>query len=361
MARYLVAGVVCALAFLQLAGVARGQDCAWGSHQISYVVRSGDSLTALANQYELSIDDLVSVNPSLNSRSMVLIGQTLKVPVCDDPPAPSSVAQSVTPSSAAKPPAPDPAMQSLAPSPAAQSPVPSPSPQPPATDTAAQAPAPAAAPSQATASTNPAPARSPQPSAAPQASQAAQPARNPEPSASTHPIAWDKAADSLGIKGEPGTGVESLLASEAPKAVFVILLAGGAMWLLRRYWGRQPRGGVHASHLTVIETRKLGTRHALYVVSYGSRILLIGAAQGNISLLADLAPQQGSLREADKLADDASGDFAEHLAQAANDPSNLGELRLASPMRDLVARIRDTAESLHSKTNRLREFRSQLN
>ncbi|WP_088364056.1 CAP domain-containing protein [Bacillus cereus] len=46
---------------------------------INYVVKTGDTLNSIANQYQLGSDEIIAVNPGLNS-SNVTAGKTIKIP-----------------------------------------------------------------------------------------------------------------------------------------------------------------------------------------------------------------------------------------------------------------------------------------
>ncbi len=69
---------------------------------------------------------------------------------------------------------------------------------------------------------------------------------------------------------------------------FVLLLLYGSLRLLRnvtlRWQGLTPS----TAQIAVLETRYLAPRRALYLVRAGSKVLLLGATDQQISLLADL-------------------------------------------------------------------------
>ncbi|MED2737013.1 CAP domain-containing protein [Bacillus toyonensis] len=46
---------------------------------INYVVKSGDTLNSIANQYQLGSDEILDVNPGLNSSNLT-VGNTIKIP-----------------------------------------------------------------------------------------------------------------------------------------------------------------------------------------------------------------------------------------------------------------------------------------
>lgn len=89
--------------------------------------------------------------------------------------------------------------------------------------------------------------------------------------------------------------------------VFVMALFLGGAYVFRNL----QRQGFHrgaAARLKIVETRSLGNRHALYVVGYDQRRLLVAASPNEVRLLSELpdampddqetAPPQASFAEA---------------------------------------------------------------
>ncbi|KAI8935600.1 hypothetical protein NX059_008166 [Plenodomus lindquistii] len=50
----------------------------------SYNVRSGDSLTAIAADFNITLDGLIAANPAIENPDLILVGQLLNVTVCPD-------------------------------------------------------------------------------------------------------------------------------------------------------------------------------------------------------------------------------------------------------------------------------------
>jgi hypothetical protein len=78
-------------------------------------VQSGDTLSGIADQYAVAMDDILTVNPDLLSPDSLSIGQTLLIPVCGVPTPTPTPTPTVTP----------------IPSPVIPTPIPTPTPEPP--------------------------------------------------------------------------------------------------------------------------------------------------------------------------------------------------------------------------------------
>ena len=76
-------------------------------------------------------------------------------------------------------------------------------------------------------------------------------------------------------------------------ALIIVGLLLGGLWLIVR---GLARGRVFASAgrrmVTVIESTMLSQHAAVHVVKVGSRYLLIGGSNANVSTLAELAPEE---------------------------------------------------------------------
>lgn len=96
-------------------------------------------------------------------------------------------------------------------------------------------------------------------------------------------------SSSLTSPSLPDTGPSILRVLGAFALVLGIFLGG--VWLVRN--GRFSIFAQSRSHrLNVLESRSLGARQALYVVSYGEERFLIGSTPAGIHLLSHLAPPQ---------------------------------------------------------------------
>ena len=95
--------------------------------------------------------------------------------------------------------------------------------------------------------------------------------------------------------------------------IVMAILLGGAWWFRKsRLFGLVP---AQSSHLNVIETRSLGSRHALHVVEYGSKRFLIADSPAGTNFLTDLEKlEEEATEELDEAAEKISpGSFAGKL------------------------------------------------
>ena len=95
--------------------------------------------------------------------------------------------------------------------------------------------------------------------------------------------------------------------------IVMAILLGGAWWCRKsRLFGLVP---AQSSHLNVIETRSLGSRHALHVVEYGSKRFLIADSPAGTNFLTDLEKlEEEATEELDEAAEKISpGSFAGKL------------------------------------------------
>jgi flagellar biosynthetic protein FliO len=96
-------------------------------------------------------------------------------------------------------------------------------------------------------------------------------------------------SNSLTSSSLPETGPSLLRVLGALALVLGLFL--GAAWMVRN--GRfSVFGQGRSGRLNVVESRSLGARQALYVVSYGQERFLIGSTPAGINLLSHLAPPQ---------------------------------------------------------------------
>jgi len=78
----------------------------------------------------------------------------------------------------------------------------------------------------------------------------------------------------------------SLVASIIFKLGFVLLLVYGCLWLLRRWQG--AAGRTQQRRLTLLESLRLTPKQALHVVRAGDQVLLIGATDQALTVLAEV-------------------------------------------------------------------------
>ena len=115
------------------------------------------------------------------------------------------------------------------------------------------------------------------------------------------------------IEPEPVSLTEVMIRIVGALMIVMAILLGGAWWFRKsRLFGLVP---AQSSHLNVIETRSLGSRHALHVVEYGSKRFLIAASPAGTNFLTDLEKlEEEATEELDEAAEKISpGSFAGKL------------------------------------------------
>ncbi len=116
------------------------------------------------------------------------------------------------------------------------------------------------------------------------------------------------------IEPEPVSLTEVMIRIVGALMIVMAVLLGGAWWFRKsRLFGLVP---VQSSHLSVIETRSLGSRHALHVVEYGSKRFLIADSPAGTNYLTDL----------EKLEEDATEELGE-TAEKFSPGSFAGKLK----------------------------------
>ncbi len=101
------------------------------------------------------------------------------------------------------------------------------------------------------------------------------------------------------LEPKPVSLTEVMIRIVGALMIVLAILLGGAWWFRKsRLFGLVP---AQSSHLNVIETRSLGSRHALHVVEYGSKRFLIADSPAGTNFLTDL----------EKLDENASEDLDE--------------------------------------------------
>ena len=100
------------------------------------------------------------------------------------------------------------------------------------------------------------------------------------------------------IEPKPVSLMEVMLRIFGALLIVTAILLGGA-WAFRksRMFGLVS---ARSSHLNVIETRSIGSRHALHVVEYGSKRFLIADSPAGTNYLTDLEKLNDSSEEIDK-------------------------------------------------------------
>ena len=115
------------------------------------------------------------------------------------------------------------------------------------------------------------------------------------------------------IEPEPVSLTEVMIRIVGALMIVMAILLGGTWWFRKsRLFGLVP---AQSSHLNVIETRSLGSRHALHVVEYGSKRFLIADSPAGTNFLTDLEKlEEEATEELDEAAEKFSpGSFAGKL------------------------------------------------
>ena len=115
------------------------------------------------------------------------------------------------------------------------------------------------------------------------------------------------------IEPEPVSLIEVMIRIVGALMIVMAILLGGAWWFRKsRLFGLVP---AQSSHLNVIETRSLGSRHALHVVEYGSKRFLIADSPAGTNFLTDLEKlEEEATEELEEAAEKISpGSFAGKL------------------------------------------------
>jgi len=107
------------------------------------------------------------------------------------------------------------------------------------------------------------------------------------------------------IEPKPVSLTEVMIRIVGALMIVMAILLGGAWWFRKsRLFGLMP---AQSSHLNVIETRSLGSRHALHVVEYGSKRFLIADSPAGTNFLTDLEKLE---EEATEELDEATEKFS---------------------------------------------------
>ena len=137
--------------------------------------------------------------------------------------------------------------------------------------------------------------------------------KTPMESAASRKMYGVDADDREVIEPKPVSLTEVMVRIVGALMIVMAVLLGGAWWFRKsRFFGLVP---AQSSHLSVIETRSLSSRHALHVVEYGSKRFLIADSPAGTNYLTDL----------EKLEEEATEEFdeaAEKISPAVL-PANL--------------------------------------
>ena len=137
--------------------------------------------------------------------------------------------------------------------------------------------------------------------------------KTPMESASSRKMYGVDTGDREVIEPEPVSLTEVMIRIVGALMIVMAVLFGGAWWFRKsRLFGLVP---AQSSHLSVIETRSLGSRHALHVVEYGSKRFLIADSPAGTNYLTDLEKlEEDATEELDEVAEKFSpGSFAGKL------------------------------------------------
>ena len=106
-----------------------------------------------------------------------------------------------------------------------------------------------------------------------------------------------KSRSSQVIEPKPVSLLEVMFRILGALLIVIAIILGGTWWFRKsRMFGLVPS---QSSHLNVIETRLLGSKHTLHVVEYGSKRFLIADSPAGTNYLTDLeklndSPQESS-------------------------------------------------------------------
>ena len=131
-------------------------------------------------------------------------------------------------------------------------------------------------------------------------------------SAATQKIYGMESGSPTMIESQPVSLMEVMFRILGALLIVVAIILGGTWWFRKsRMFGLVP---AQSSHLNVIETRLLGSRHALHVVEYGSKRFLIADSPAGTNYLTDLEKLNEPNQEINESAGKFSpGNFAEKL------------------------------------------------
>ena len=137
--------------------------------------------------------------------------------------------------------------------------------------------------------------------------------KTPMESAASRKMYGVDAEDREVIEPKPVSLTEVMVRIVGALMIVMAVLLGGAWWFRKsRFFGLVP---AQSSHLSVIETRSLSSRHALHVVEYGSKRFLIADSPAGTNYLTDLEKlEEDATEELDEVAEKFSpGSFAGKL------------------------------------------------
>lgn len=118
------------------------------------------------------------------------------------------------------------------------------------------------------------------------------------------PAAFAQATNTLTLHSDlPEVGLSAIRALGALALVLAVFFGG--VWLFRN-GQRLTWRKTGAPRLTILETRPLGNRFAIYVVGYDQQRMLIGSSPAGINLLSQLPPAAEAQMEPIPAAKDAS-------------------------------------------------------
>lgn len=118
---------------------------------------------------------------------------------------------------------------------------------------------------------------------------------------------------------QPNMGMLAL--SVTLKLVFILALIYGSLALLRYWQGNRPTA--RQRQIAVVETVRLSPRQAIHLVRAGEQMLLIGATDQGLALLADLelAPATAAATAPVPAAPEFAALLAAHAPATANAPA----------------------------------------
>ena len=130
------------------------------------------------------------------------------------------------------------------------------------------------------------------------------------------------ASDEILDAGEATESFFSIMVKLGLALGLVVLLAWGAVWLLRRSALGQQLGAT-GQVVEVVERTFLGPKKAIYLVDIGGRVLALGVTEENISLLSEWPEGELELKPIKS----SAPSFATHFKNVLRASGNTGNAR----------------------------------
>lgn len=130
----------------------------------------------------------------------------------------------------------------------------------------------------------------------------------------TSPVAATNAFPPPPMPAIPTASAASSLFRVLGALALVLAMFFGGVWLFRN-WQRTVIAKGHAPKLSILETKSLGQRHAIYVIGYEQQRLLVSASPSGVTMLTTLPAASVNATEEAPV---TKSSFTEALRQALN-------------------------------------------